>query len=86
MKKSEFIVTFDVSGYVKQRIILNDDNLSREQFEEGLRMGKIFTQLEEGKVYILGLDGQLEKIGRVESILKENLEYHNFEVEIPDES
>tara|TARA_Y100000034_G_scaffold75750_1_gene90941 strand:+ start:3953 stop:4183 length:231 start_codon:yes stop_codon:yes gene_type:complete len=73
-----FTITFSAQGWIKQHVVLCDDNVTAEEAQKGLNDGTMVTTIQEGGSLEITKDGK--RVGVVEFV-DNNLEYEDFEVE-----
>lgn len=72
-------VSFYVSGRIETEVSIPDD-ISIEDFEQGLNNGDYATSMESGGK-VINLMAGCKDIGKVEDVLDSECEYNDFEVE-----
>lgn len=72
-------VSFYVSGRIETEVSIPDD-ISIEDFEQGLNNGDYATSIEPGGT-VINLMAGCKSIGKVEDILDSECEYNDFTVE-----
>jgi hypothetical protein len=77
-EQREFEITFSVSGYVTQNVLITDPKITAHQLQSMLETGRAMTTMQEGGVVIVTRTDRV--IGKVVDV-DNNCQYEDFDVE-----